>query len=47
MYLRVFVCEVSVQLIANGAVSPFDYRAFHVGMSTYLKLNALFEHVLK
>ena len=45
--VRVFVCHVFLQLIANRAMVPFSYSAFHIWISTHLKLNALlFQHVL-
>ena len=46
--VRVFVCHVFVQLIANCAMATFDYSAFHIRISTYLNLNVLlFQHVFK
>ena len=48
MYLYVFLCYVFVQLIANRAMDTFNYSAFHIRVTTYLKLNVLlFQHCLE
>ena len=39
--VRVFVRQVFVQLFADRTMATFHYRAFHIRVSTDLKLNAL------
>ena len=43
--VRVSVRHVFVQLIANRAMAMFYYRAFHIRVSTDLKLNASFLNI--
>ncbi len=45
--VRVSLCHVFVQHIANRAMATFYYSALRIRVSAYLKLNALrFQHRL-